>query len=88
MVMDLLANAGDLGSIPGSMSEDKCVSISHFRRVLLLGKSWTVTCQAPLSMGFSRQNILEWVTMSSSRGSFPPRDQTHISCIGRWVLYH
>ena len=34
--------------------------------------------------------------MSSSRGSFPPRDWTHVSygdwtqvsCIGRWVLYH
>ena len=29
--------------------------------------------------------------MSSSRGSFRPRDLTlvsHVSCIGRWVLYH
>ena len=35
--------------------------------------------------------ILEWVAMPSSRGSFQPRDQTHIfyvSCIGRQVLYH
>ena len=24
--------------------------------------------------------ILEWVAISSSRGSSPPRDQTHISC--------
>ena len=32
---------------------------------------WTVTCQAPLSMGFSRQEILELV---ASRGSSPPRD--------------
>ena len=35
--------------------------------------------------------ILECVVMPSSRGSFLPRDQTHISyvsCIGRWVLYH
>ena len=31
------------------------------------------------------------VATLSSRGSFPPRDRTHISyvsCIGRWVLYH
>ena len=27
-----------------------------------------------------------WI--SSSRGSSWPRDQTHISCIGRWILYH
>ena len=37
------------------------------------------------------QAILEWVPIPSSRGSFQPRDQTHISydsSIGRWVLYH
>ena len=31
--------------------------------------------------------ILEWVAISFSWGSSQPRDQTHISCIGRWVLY-
>ena len=32
--------------------------------------------------------ILERVAIYSSKGSFPPRNQTHISCIGRWILYH
>ena len=32
--------------------------------------------------------ILEWVAISYSRGSYPPRDQTHISCIARRILYH
>ena len=35
--------------------------------------------------------ILEWVAISSSRGSSPPRDWTYItsvSCIGRWIFYH
>ena len=35
--------------------------------------------------------ILEWVAMTSSRGSSRPRGWTHISyvsCISRWVLYH
>ena len=43
----------------------------------------TVARQAPLSMGFSRQEywILEWVAMPSSRGSFQPRDQTQVSSI-------
>ena len=34
--------------------------------------------------------ILEWVVISSSRGSSQPRDQTGVSdasCISRWVLY-
>ena len=49
---------------------------------------WTVACQAPLSMGFSRAKILEWVAISSSRGSSWPRDWTCISCVGKWILYH
>ena len=32
--------------------------------------------------------ILEWVAIPFSRGSSPPRDGTHVSCIGRQVLYH
>ena len=32
--------------------------------------------------------ILEWVAISSSRGSLPARDWTYFSCIGRWILYH
>ena len=45
-----------------------------------------VACQAPLSMGFCR--ILEWIAISLSRGSSQTRDWTHISCIGRQILYH
>ena len=48
----------------------------------------TVPWQAPLSMGFPRQEYLQWVAISFSRGSSWPRDHTRISCIGRWVLYH
>ena len=41
--------------------------------------------------GIFQARILEWVSISSSRGSSWPRDRTHvspISCIGRWILYH
>ena len=31
---------------------------------------------------------MEWVTIPFSRGSSRPRDHTHVSCIGKWVLYH
>ena len=41
----------------------------------------TVAHQAPLSMEFSRQEILELVAISFSRGSSRPRDQTPVSCI-------
>ena len=38
--------------------------------------------------GISQARILEWVAISSSRGPSRPRDQTHISYIGKHVLYH
>ena len=31
---------------------------------------------------------LEWVAIPFSRGSSRPRDQTHVSCIAREILYH
>ena len=42
---------------------------------------WTISPQAPLSMGILQARILEWVAMPSSRGSSQPRNQTQVSCI-------
>ena len=39
-------------------------------------------------LGIFQARILEWVAISCSRGSSPPRDQTHVSCIGRQIPYH
>ena len=46
-------------------------------------------CSLPGSSvhGILWARILEQVTIFSSRGSSRPRDETHISCIGRCVLY-
>ena len=38
--------------------------------------------------GISQARILEWVAISSSRGSSQPRDRTWVSCISRQILYH
>ena len=38
--------------------------------------------------GLLQAKIVEWVAISSSRGSSWPRDQTHVSCTGRHILYH
>ena len=38
--------------------------------------------------GIFQARILEWVVISYSRGSSRPRDRTHISCIGKRILYH
>ena len=45
-----------------------------------------VVCQAPLSMGILQTRILEWVAMSSTRGSFQPRDWTQVSDIADGFL--
>ena len=40
--------------------------------------------------GISQARILEWVSISFSRGSSWPKDRTHVSCVscnGRWFLY-
>ena len=66
-----------------------CV-LSRFSHAQLFATPWTVARQAPLSMGFSRQEILEWVAISYSKRSSQLRGQSHVSyvsCIGRQVLY-
>ena len=54
---------------------------------------YPMDCSLPGSSvhGVLQERILEWVAMSSSRGSSQSRDWIHIPfvfCIGRQVLYH
>jgi len=59
----------------------------------LVAKSCPVLCN-PCSLpgssvhGILQARILEWVTISFSRRSSQPRDQTHIYCIGKQIHYH
>ena len=47
-------------------------------------------CSPPGSSisGIFQVRILEWVAISSSRGSFQARDRTHVSRTDRQILYH
>ena len=65
--------------------------LSHFSHVRLFATPWTVARQAPLSMGFFRQEY--WSGLPCP----PPRDlpdpgiksaSLKVSCVGRPVLYH
>ena len=65
--------------------------LSHFSHVWLSCN--TLDCSLPGSFvhGILQVKILEWVAMTSSRGSSWPRDQncvSYISCVGRQMLYH
>ena len=67
-----------------------CV-ISHFGRVRLFATPWTVAHQAPLSMGFSRQEHWSGLPFPSAGDRPNSRDWTPVSytsCVGRRVLYH
>ena len=48
---------------------------------------WTVALQSLHPWDFPGKNT-RMVAISSSKGSFQPRNRTHISCIGRQILYH
>ena len=68
-----------------------CVYAKLLSHVRLFGTPWTVARQAPLSMGFSRQEHLSGLPCPPPRWSSRPRDRTHISyvsCIGKRVLSH
>ena len=47
-------------------------------------------CRPPGSSlhGILQARILEWVAISFSRESSWYRDWIHVSCMGRWIIYH
>ena len=64
----------------------QCVGALSLSRVWLFATLWAVAHQAVHGILWTR--ILEWVAVSSSKGSSQPRDRTHISCIDSQILYH
>ena len=46
--------------------------LSHFSHVWLFATLWTVACQAPLSMGFSKQEYWSWLPFPSLQDIFRP----------------
>ena len=62
-----------------------CVCMCVLSCIQLCEAPWTVVRQAPLSMDFSRQRILEWVAISYSRGSSRSRiEPTYPALAGRF----
>ena len=49
-----------------------------------------MNCSLPGSSvhGILQARILKWIAISFSRVPSGPRDQTFVSCTGRWILYH
>ena len=71
---------GGNNGFPGTCGTSR-VCASHCNPVQLFVTPWTVARQAPLSMGFFRQEYWSGFLYPPSRGSSQPRDQTRISCV-------
>ena len=80
-----------------SFSKIKVAYIHHWYQIPHISNSFSMHDKSSNPMDFSlpgssvhvflQAKILEWVAISSSRGSSQPRDRTCISCvscIGRW----
>ena len=78
-----------------STSTRVCI-LSCFSHVQLFATPWTVAHQAPLSMGFSRQENWSGLRFSLPFPCLPPGDlpssgikpASLVFRTGRWVLYH
>ena len=62
--------------------------VSHSSHVQLLCDPMDCSLTGSSVHRISSARILEWIAISSSRGSSQLRDWTFVSCIGRRVLYH
>ena len=57
------------------------IVVSLLSHVQLFATPWTVAHQGPPSIGFLQNTGVDYQALP--RGSFWPRDRTHISCIGK-----
>ena len=74
----------------GPRGMKKMIFVAVLVTKLCLTLLWPVDCR-PLSSsvhGVFQAWILECIAISFFSGSLQPRDQTCVSCIGRWILYH
>ena len=83
--------AEDRSYIPGP-AQSECLIGACMCAYPVISDSFVtpMECSSPGSSvhGVLQARILEWVAFSSFRGSSWPRDQTCVSCIDRWILYH
>ena len=63
-----------------------CLCAQLLSLLWLFASPWTIA--ARFLCGDFPGKCPDWVAISSSRGSSWPRDWTHISCIGRRILYY
>ena len=64
-----------------------CIHVKSIQSCLTLCNPLDYSLPGSSVQGIVQARILEWVAMSSSRGSFQPRDHIHISlCLLQWQV--
>ena len=72
----------------------QCQGVTVVAVIQLLSCVWLffdpIDYSPPVSFvhGVFQARILEWIAISFTRVSSQNKDQTCVSCIGRWILYH
>ena len=74
--------------ITESYRVSQCHVLSHFSCVQLFAAPWTVACQAPLSMGFSRQAHWSGLPLFHSPGDLPDPEIEPCLLHHMKILYH
>ena len=73
--------------IPGTAEQFNIViAVCLLTHVQLFRDPKEYSPPGPSVHGISQARILECIAISFSRGSAQPRDQTHVSCIGRQIF--
>ena len=66
---------------------ERCVHAKLLQSCPTLRDSMDYSPPGSCVLGIPEARTLEWVAISFSRGSSQPTDGTHVSCIGRQILY-
>ena len=75
-------------NIPRNSFGTLCYVLCCFSHVQLFETPWTVACQAPLPMGFSRQEFWSGLPFPSPDDLPYLGIRTQVSCTGLWIPYH
>ena len=73
------------------IEENACVLAHSLRRVRLFVTPWAVASQAPLSLGFFRQEYWNGLPFPPPPGDLPDSEiqpASPVSCIDRQITYH
>ena len=71
----------------GKSGSRETVVLSHFSRVRLSATPWTMACQAPLSMGFSRQEHWSGLPFPSPAIKYEVSEGSEVKLLSRVRLF-